>query len=225
MPENKSPIGVAIIDDQHLFRQSLAMLIQTADDLKLIADAANGQAFLDILPGIKHQLNVLLVDLDMPVMNGVELNRIIQQQYPEIKVIILSVHAEERILAQMIDAGASAYLAKNCDKDELILAIQTVHKTGYYMNPFTLKAIQNSHHSKSINHHHHEGDASKLLTPREKEVLQLICQQYTNAEIAKKLYISTRTVEGHRNNLLDKTGCHTTAGLAIYAVKNKLFKV
>jgi DNA-binding NarL/FixJ family response regulator len=142
MLHNQSKIGVAIIDDQHLFRQSLAMLIQTVDELEFIADAANGKAFLDILPGIKEKVNVILVDLDMPVMNGVELNRIIQQEHPEIKVVILSVHAEDRILAQMIDAGASAYLAKNCDKDELILAIQTVYKAGYYMNPATIKACK-----------------------------------------------------------------------------------
>jgi DNA-binding NarL/FixJ family response regulator len=220
MPEDKRTIGVAIIDDQHLFRQSLAMLIQTADDLSFIADAANGQDFLAILSGIKQQVDVMLVDLDMPVMNGVELNRIIQKEYPQIKVIILSVHAEERILAQMIDAGAAAYLAKNCDKDELILAIQTVYKAGYYMNPFTLKALQNSG-----NHKKTDNDNAHLLTPREKQVLELICQEYTNAEIAQKLYISPRTVEGHRNNLLEKTGSHTTAGLAIFAIKNKLFEV
>jgi DNA-binding NarL/FixJ family response regulator len=225
MLHNQSKIGVAIIDDQHLFRQSLAMLIQTVDELEFIADAANGKAFLDILPGIKEKVNVILVDLDMPVMNGVELNRIIQQEHPEIKVVILSVHAEDRILAQMIDAGASAYLAKNCDKDELILAIQTVYKAGYYMNPATIKALQNSSHIKNMHRQPNNIDESQLLTPREKQVLYLICQEFTNAEIAKKLYISTRTVEGHRNNLLDKTGCHSTAGLAIFAVKHKIFEV
>ena len=225
MSANKNHIGVAIIDDQHLFRQSLGMLIQSVDELKLVADAENGKAFLDILPGIKQQLDVILVDLDMPVMNGVELNRLMQKEHPEIKVIILSVHVEERIMAQMIEEGASAYLAKNCDKDELILAIQTVHKAGYYINPLTIKALKHSSHFKNLGEDKSLLEETQALTPREKQVLYLICQEYTNPEIAKKLYISTRTVEGHRNNLLEKTGCHTTAGLALFAVKHKIFEV
>lgn len=216
-------IGIAVVDDQHLFRQSLGMLIQSVDEFELIADAADGQEFLDKLPAIKDKVNIALIDLDMPGMNGVELNKALQQNYPDIKVIVLSVHAQDRILAQMIDAGAVAALAKNCNKDELIVAIQTVHKTGYYMNPATMKALQTVSQFKPV-----DADADEAvhrLTPREVQVLQLICRELINAEIAKKLFISPRTVEGHRNNLLLKTGCQTTAGLVIFAIKHKLVEV
>lgn len=216
-------IGVAIVDDQHLFRQSLASLIQTVDNLVLVADAANGQEFANMLPKLTSEVNVVLVDLDMPIMNGVLLNKLLQQEYPDIKVIILSAHAEERIMAQMLEDGASAYLAKNCDKDELVLAIQTVHTAGYYINKSALKALKNSSYIKNISLQ--QQDHSSLLTIREVQVLQLICQEFTNAEIADKLFISVRTVEGHRNKLLEKTGCQSTAGLVIFAIKHKLFEV
>jgi len=216
-------IGVAIVDDQHLFRQSLATLIQTVDNLTLVADAGNGQEFADMLSGIAEQVNVVLVDLDMPVMNGVVLNKLIQKNHPDIKVIILSAHTEERIMAQMLEDGAAAYLAKNCDKDELILAITTVHTAGYYINKVSLKALKNSSYIKNISLQ--QQDHSQLLTIREIQVLQLICQEFTNAEIADKLFISVRTVEGHRNKLFEKTGCQSTAGLVIFAIKHKFFEV
>ncbi|GAB3936535.1 response regulator transcription factor [Mucilaginibacter myungsuensis] len=223
MAESTGNIGIAIVDDQHLFRQSLALLITTVDGLDLITDAANGQELADRLPDIHQQINVALVDLDMPVMNGVQLNKLLQKDYPNINVIILSVHTEERIIAQMMEEGASACLAKNCDKDELVLAIETVHKTGYYMNPAVLNALKYASQNKNISFK--PKDHSQLLTPREQQVLELICQELTNPEIAEKLFISVRTVEGHRTKLLEKTGCQTTAGLVIFAIKNKLIEV
>jgi len=218
------PIRVAIVDDQNIFRQSLAVLINSVPNFELVADAGSAADLLDILKTIPSLPQVLLLDMNMPGMNGIELNQLLQEQYPQIKVMVLSVHSQERLIAKMISAGASAYLFKNCDKQELITAIQTVHHTGFYINRQTLAAIQNAaaRRNKTTNIF---SSSPFELTNREKEVLELICKEYASAEIAEKLFLSIRTVEGHRNNLLLKTQSRNTAGLVLYAVKHQLIEV
>ncbi|QEC77565.1 response regulator transcription factor [Mucilaginibacter ginsenosidivorax] len=217
-------IRVAIVDDQNIFRQSLAILINSVPNFELVADAGSAAALLEILKTIPSLPQVLLLDMNMPGMNGIELNQLLQQQYPQIKVMVLSVHSQERLIAKMVSAGASAYLFKNCDKEELITAIQTVHHTGFYINRQTLAAIQNAaaRRGKSTNVF---STSPFELTNREKEVLELICKEYASSEIAQKLFLSIRTVEGHRNNLLLKTQSRNTAGLVLYAVKHQLIEV
>jgi DNA-binding NarL/FixJ family response regulator len=216
-------ISVAIVDDQNLFRQSLALLINSVDEFTLITDSAGGQDFLDTLKTIAAP-DVAVIDMDMPGMNGIELNKALHERYPEIKVIILSVHVNEALITKMINAGAASYLAKNCDKDELILAINTVHKTGFYFNNDALNAIRNSANHKTTSQTI-LGGLQIALTKREKQVLELICKEFNNAEIADQLYLSVRTVEGHRNNLIIKTNCRNTAGLVLFAIKFGLFEI
>ncbi|MDN3583948.1 response regulator transcription factor [Mucilaginibacter flavus] len=218
------PIRVAIVDDQNIFRQSLAILINSVPHFELVADADSAAALVDIFKNIPLLPQVLLMDMNMPGMNGIELNQVLREQYPQIKVMVLSVHSQERLIAKMISAGASAYLFKNCDKEELITAIQTVQHSGYYINRDTLAAIQNgaARRNKSVTAF---GTSPFELTNREKEVLELICKEYASAEIAQKLFLSIRTVEGHRNNLLLKTQSRNTAGLVLYAVKHQLIEV
>ncbi|MFL9484897.1 response regulator [Chitinophagaceae bacterium LWZ2-11] len=217
-------IRIAVIDDQKLFRQSLVSLIGTIPGCELVMEAENGKDCLEKLLRVGTPPNVALMDMEMPEMNGIELNENLHKYYPEIKVIVLSVHAKERLIAKMIEAGASGYLLKNCDKEELINCIYTVSKSGFYINSHTLKAIQNASAQKNkpirnIN------DIPIELSVRENEVLQLICQEFSNAEIAERLYISVRTAEGHRNNLLSKTGCRNTAGLVLFAVRYNIFEI
>ena len=217
-------ISVAIVDDQNLFRQSLALLINSVEEFTLVTDSAGGQEFLNTLKTTTTPVDVAVIDMDMPGMNGIELNKALHEQHPEIKVIILSVHVNEALITKMINAGAASYLAKNCDKDELILAINTVHKTGFYFNNDALNAIRNS-----ANHRNASqtilGGLQIALTKREKQVLELICKEFNNAEIADQLYLSVRTVEGHRNNLIIKTNCRNTAGLVLFAIKFGLFEI
>jgi DNA-binding NarL/FixJ family response regulator len=217
-------INIAVVDDQNLFRQSLGLLVSHVEHFQLAAECAGGQQFLDVLEQDAPQIDVALIDVDMPGINGIELNKIIQQRYPNIKVIILTVHVNEMLIARAINAGASSYLAKNCDKDELILAINTVHKTGFYFNSDALAAIRNGAN--------HKAQAQELLSSlplplsvREQQILQLICKEYSNAEIAQELFLSQRTVEGHRTNLLNKVNCRNTAGLVLFAVKSQLFQL
>lgn len=216
-------IRVAIVDDQQLFRKAIAGILAGNEDFELVADAENGQAFLDVLRQTEQVPEIVLVDLEMPRMNGMELNEQLHRLYPSVKTIILTVFKQERFISKMIDEGANGYLAKNCDMEELVLAIKTVHKTGFYFNADCMNALRNASAYRNkkltnVNNIHID------LTEREQEILLLICKEYTNAEIAEALYISMRTVEGHRNNLLAKTGCRNTAGLAIFAINRGLYK-
>lgn len=214
-------IRIAIVDDQNLFRQTLGMLIAGIPNFQLVASASSGMEILEsigiVLP------DILLLDMNMPGMDGVELNKIIREKYPKTKVIVLSAHAQDSLIAKMIISGASAYLVKNCDREELILAIKSTFSTGYYMNKQVLIAIQESNRFSSKPHLYTNIPVS--LTERELEVLKLICDQYASAEIAEKLFISTRTVEGHRNNLLIKTESKNTAGLVLFAIKHQLITI
>jgi len=217
-------IRVAIVDDQHIFRQSLGLLVGSIPGFELVADAAGGTEYLKILETMPRLPDVTLLDMSMPGMNGIELNNILQEKYPQVKIVILSVNLQHRLISKMIAEGADAYLVKNCDKDELVTAIQAVHKTGFYINLQTMQALQ--HYSVSKNKQYQYLNATATtITKREKEVLEMICNEFSAAEIAGKLYLSVRTVEGHRNKLILKTGARNTAGLVIFAIKSGLYNV
>lgn len=213
-------IRIAIVDDQNLFRQTLAMLLAGIPDFELVAESANGPDLLKAIALLGDLPDILLMDMNMPGMDGLELNKIIREKYPEIKVIVLSVHAQGTLIAKLIQSGASAYLVKNCDREELMLAIKSTFSTGYYMNKQTLIALQENNKISSKSHHFSTLPIN--LTERELEVLKLICDQYASAEIAEKLFLSTRTVEGHRNHLLTKTESRNTAGLVLFAIRHQL---
>jgi DNA-binding NarL/FixJ family response regulator len=216
-----SAIKIAIVDDQRLFRQGLTMLIKSVEGFELTIEGENGAHFLEELKQSTLLPDIALVDVDMPGINGIELNQTLKQLYPDIKVIMLSVHAEEYLISQVIKDGAVAYLFKNCDKDELVSTIRGVYKNGFYINHAVFNAVQQAHQLKAASVKA-LSNASVNLTRREKQVLHLICKELNNAEIAEKLYVSIRTIEGHRNNLLIKTGCRNTAGLVLFAVNNNL---
>jgi DNA-binding NarL/FixJ family response regulator len=217
-------INIGLVDDQQLFRQGLAGLIQSEPGFSLVLEAENGKDCLLKLIEMQAPPDIILADMEMPDMDGVELNELLQKKYPSIKLIVLSVHSGERLIARMIDEGACGYLVKSCDKAELVTAIQTVFSTGFYINNYVLKAIQNASHTR------HHPPKNLIGTPielsdREKEILLLICKEYSTPEIAAQLFLSTRTVEGHRNNLLLKTGRRNTAGLVLFAVKYHIYEV
>jgi two-component system, NarL family, response regulator DegU len=217
-------IRIALVDDQLLFRQSLATVVESQPGFSLVLDADNGIACLEQLKEMITLPHIALIDLEMPGMDGIELNEELQKKYPSIKVVILSVHNKEKLMARMIQAGACGYLVKNCDKKELITAIQTVYTSGFYISHAVLQAIQ-SDAAKGRQPIRNISAIPVDISRREIEILQLICRELSNAEIAAKLFISVRTVDGHRNKLLQKAGCHNTAGLVLFAVKNNIFEV
>jgi len=219
-----SDILISLVDDQQLFRSGLASLIRSVPGFTLLSEAENGKVFLDDLENSGILPHIALIDMEMPVMNGVELNAALQKTYPSVKVIVLSTYNQERFIGKMIEAGACGYLTKNCEIGELISAINSTYKNGFYFNQDTLAAMRNASQYKSADIKNLSNIAIEL-TSREKEILTLLCRELSNIEIGEQLFISPRTVEGHRNNLLSKTGCRNTAGLVIFAIKNNLFQI
>jgi DNA-binding NarL/FixJ family response regulator len=219
-----SDILISLVDDQQLFRRGLAALIKSVAGFTLLSEAENGKIFMEQLEKADTLPHIALVDMEMPEMNGVELNAVLQKKYSSIKVLVLSTYNQERFIGKMIEAGACGYLTKNCEIDELVTAINATYKNGFYFNQDTLAAMRNTAHYKS-------GDLKNIsniaieLTAREKEILGLLCKELSNIEIGERLFISPRTVEGHRNNLLQKTGCRNTAGLVIFAIKNNFYQI
>jgi len=216
-------IKIVVVEDQQLFREGLIALLNKEPNFEILFEAEHGQDCLNKLKVTNQLPEIAIIDLEMPVMNGIELNAHIQLHYPNIKVIMLSGHAKERLIAKMIQEGASGYLFKNCERQELINAIYTTSEKGFYINDEVLKAIQSN--AQKMRMHKTADHLDLEFTQRELEVLQLLCKEMSNAEIAEQLFISPRTVEGHRNNLILKSGSKNIAGLVVFAIKNNYFDV
>ena len=216
-------IKLAIADDEALFRKGIKVLLEDNEDLRVIMEAENGQDLLDKLSSCNDFPEVLLLDLQMPILDGIETAKILQERYPDLKIIVLSSHFSKAFVLNMIELGAASYLPKNSDPDEVANTIRSVAQKGFYYNQKVLEVIRENIMNKTLQKP--KASLKIELTRREEEILQLICEQFTTSEIAQKLYISPRTVDGHRNNLLGKLGCRNTAGLVVYALENKIVKV
>lgn len=216
-------IKLAIADDQVLFLKGLRLLIRSFENIELIIEASNGQELLDAIA--QQQPDVILMDLRMPVMDGLEATEKIRAQYPDIKIILLTMYDEERLINHMMKIGANGYLLKNEEPEVLKKAILTVHEKEFYFNDYVSKALLKGMQKKNQGVRPWKIQDNLQLTKREMEVLQLICRELTSGEIAEQLFISIRTVENHRNSLLSKTGVRNTAGLIIYAIRNKLVEL
>ena len=210
-------IKIFIVDDHNLFREGLNFLLSDNDLISEIHEAENGKELL------KHVLNVkpdiILMDIEMPGMNGIEATKETLKIYPETKIIALSMHSNENFYTEMIDAGAKGFLLKNSNFEDVQKAITEVSEGKNYFSPEILEAI-----IKNLNKKRHK-KSNTDLTKREIEVLYNICKGLSNQETANFLYISKRTVDKHRENILLKTQSKNTAGLVIYAIKNKIFEV
>lgn len=204
-----------IADDHKVFRQGLRYTLNTDPQLKCIGEAENGKQLLQLLSSI--QPDVILMDLKMPEMDGMEATKAIRQLYPNVKILVLTMYDDEQFVLHMLDMGVNGYLVKNADPDEIIKALYTVHENDYYFNDMVsrlmLRTIVNK---KQVQQRTKE---NVQLSDKETEILRLICLEHTNAEIAEKVFLSQRTVEGIRSTLLEKIGVRNTAGLVMYAVK------
>lgn len=218
-------IRIGLVEDQSLFREGMKAILSAWNQFEICFESENGYSVVSKLRQMETVPDVLLVDLSLPPdgdkeFTGVQVTDAVLETFPEIKIVILSVHQDENFIAQLIEHGAHGYLVKDCDPQEVRDAILAVHTKGSYINERTLKAIQNNMGRK--NKPRTSLSASIQLTKREEEILSLICQQLTSEEIGEKLFISVKTVNGHRNNLLQKTNSRNTAGLVIFALKNNL---
>ena len=214
-------ICVAITDDQVLFRRGMASIINTFENISIVLEADNGRILLDSLQNFEPIPDVVLLDLSMPELNGIETTKLLHIHYPSIKIIILSVYGEDRFVTHLMELGVNAYLFKNVEPEEVERAIRTVIDKDFYFNEAFLNAMKNRLTNKRQKITLTDNIPS-TLTSREMEVLSLICKQRTAQEIADQLFISVRTVDGHRNNLLEKTGARNSAGLVLFAIKHRL---
>ncbi len=208
-----------IVDDHKLVRDGIRSHLEMIPNYDIVAEAANGKAALAQLETIQPDL--ILMDVNMDGMDGISCTREITKQYPAIRVLALSMLNENQFIKQMLAAGAAGYLLKNCDEEELKRAIDTIIAGGTYYSPQVTKIIMSSLH-RGPKKAPPKG-MSIPITEREMEVLRLILREYTNKEIADALYISPRTVDAHKRNLLEKTGAKNVAGLVLYAINQQLF--
>lgn len=208
------------MDDEILFRKGISFLLGREPNIDIIFEASNGDELISFLQNNKNNHpDIIIMDLKMPGINGVEATKIIHVEFPKLKIIALTSYDSKSFVANMIDVGAVSYLIKNATPQELIKTINEVAEKGFYYTDYVMKIIQDdvltAKKTKSALD-------NNFLTAREFEVLKLICLQKSTAEIAEKLFISPRTVEGHRNNLLLKTESRNIAGLVVYAVQNEI---
>lgn len=208
-------IRLALVDDHNLFRQGIKLLLEDIDSVELLIEAANGQELLDAM---EDQIpDIILLDLEMPVLNGIETSKILKKTFPEVGIIILTMYDDEQMIAHLMEVGANGYLLKDTTEQELQKAIQSVYHNQFYFNDFVSKALLSG--VKSNRKTQPKLGTEIHLTRRELEVLQLICEELTTQEMADKLFLSPRTVEGHRQNLIEKFAVRNTAGLIIKAIK------
>ena len=218
--EPPAKIKLTIADDHMLFRKGLSSMISECANIDLITEATNGRELIDTIEEDKKIPDVILMDLKMPEMDGIEATKYIKATHPDIKIIVLSMYDDDKFIIHMIESGANGYLLKNAEPEEVQNSIYAVMTNGYYFNDHVSTALLKGLVRKkkiipSFNNKIH-------LTGREYEVLKMICDQMTNVEMAKKLCLSARTIEGYRKKLLVKIGAKNTAGLVMYAIKHNL---
>jgi DNA-binding NarL/FixJ family response regulator len=214
-----TPIKIVLVDDEVLFRKGIAFILERESHFTIVHEASNGQELFEFLKNTTVLPDIVITDLKMPIVNGVEATKMLHRDYPSIKIVALTSYNSKSFIANMIDLGAVSYLLKNASPDELILTLKEVAYKGFYYSEEVLKIIKEV--VSSGNKPKSPLDKT-LLTERELEVLRLICKQKNAAEIGDYLFISPRTVEGHRTNLLLKTDSRNVAGLVVYALQNEL---
>lgn len=220
----QKPIKIGLVEDQLLFRRGIKSILNSRDEFEVIFESENGYSVPEKLENSSVVPDLMLIDLTLPPneheeYNGWKVVTFLKENYPSIKIIILSVHEDEYLISKLIEDGANGYLVKDSDPEEVYDAIINTFERGSYINARTLSAIQNKLRGKVPDNKSHD-----KLTKRELEVLKLVCQQMTASEIAEKLFVSEKTVNGHRNNLLKKTNSKNVTGLVLYAIKHKLIE-
>jgi DNA-binding NarL/FixJ family response regulator len=214
-------INVVLADDEELFRLGIAHILSRDEDIHIVHQAENGRELVDFLASADMLPDIIIMDIKMPEMNGVEATKIIHKAYPEVKIVALTTYNTKPFIRNMIDVGASSYLVKNSTPSKVLHTIKQVYHNGFYYDTEVMNAIKGLQTLQHPNAARTQFD-DEFISPREKEVLELICLQLTSQEIADKLFISRRTVEVHRKNLLEKTEVKNIAGLVIFAIQNGL---
>jgi DNA-binding NarL/FixJ family response regulator len=212
-------IKVLLVDDHRLIRDGIRFYLEKdGHEISIVGEASDGKQALIFLENNPDKVDIILTDISMPEMNGVELATEVNKKFPTVKIIALTMIKDSQYVKQMLQAGASGYLLKNAREKEIVDAVKAVYNGESYYAQEATKAIMDFMSKKKQDHD------VVAISKREKEVLRLIIDELSNQEIADKLFISIRTVEAHKRNLMEKTGSKTLAGLVKYAINNFLFE-
>jgi DNA-binding NarL/FixJ family response regulator len=213
--DNNYVIKVAICDDHALFRSGVKTTLSMRKDVQMIAEAENGMQLMNLLKHI--QPDVVLLDITMPIMDGLTTLPEIKKLYPQVKVIMLSMHNDHSMISKMMEIGANSYLTKDSDAEAIYQAIKTCYDQEFFFNELTNKALLNGLRTKRVSDSSMQMDVE--LNEKEKNILKLMCDEKSTKEIADIVDLSPRTVEAIRDKLKSKTGTKSMAGLVMYAVK------
>ncbi|MBO9681053.1 MAG: response regulator transcription factor [Flavisolibacter sp.] len=213
-------IKVIIAEDQALYRDGLRMLLQDDAEISITGEAANGLEVMDLV--LTKKPDVIITDIEMPQMDGVELTRELQGCYPEIKVVALTAFPDDYLIVDMLEAGAKGYLLKSSSREKIVEAIHAVHANGMYFCESTSMKLMKKIADSKLEMSRKE-DAG-MFTENEKKIVQLICQQFSSKEIGEKMYLGLKTIESYRNKIYGKMGVKNMAGVVIYAIRCGLFR-
>jgi len=211
-------VKVAIADDHKIFRKGVILSLRQYTNIKFVQEAENGQDLIDGLA--ESNPDIILMDLKMPVKDGIETTKYINKHFPSIRIIILTMYEDERFVGHLMDSGANGYLLKSTEPAEIKKAISDVMRTGFYLNNFVNKILIKKNYSKQKFNPNLNSEV--VISEREKEVLTLVCMEYTAQEIAQKMEISARTVEAIKDRLMERFGVKNSVGLVFYSMKNSL---
>lgn len=215
------PISIVIADDHEIFRNGFKLLLKNQHGLELVGEAENGEQLIEIAH--ESYPDVIFTDIKMPVKDGIEATKTLKENQPGIKVIALTNYNDDSLIVDMLEAGADGYLLKNTNQHELLQAAKTVMDgCHYYCSATSSKLAKLIAESK---YNPYRNAPVIKLTPRERDIVKLICQQYSNKEIANQLGLSSRTVETHREKIQQKIGARNAVGVALYAIKHHIYSV
>jgi DNA-binding NarL/FixJ family response regulator len=210
---------IALVEDEALFRKSIAYMLQHEGQYDLVCECSNGKEIIAYLASGNKLPEIIVMDIKIPELDGVSTSKIIVKKYPDIKIVILTTYNTETFVDNILDMGAAAYISKNATPNEMMATINKVVERGFCFDGDMKKYLQKGLKADRL---HVDTD---YFTNRELEILKLICEQHNAKEISEKLFISPRTVDGHRNNLLEKTASKNIAGLVLFALKNGIYAI
>ncbi len=211
-----TPCRIVLVDDHSLFRNGLRGLLEHSGPCRVVGEAASGEEFLAMLPGL--EADVVFMDFSMPGIDGAQTTERALALRPELRIITLSMFGEESYYTRMVEAGARGFLLKDSQIDDVLEAVRSVMAGGSYFSPQLLASLTSHMHSR-------DDISDEPLSAREREILVLVCRGLSNQEIADELFISKRTVDKHRANILEKTGCKNTAALVVFAIRSGIVEI
>ncbi len=218
-------IKIMLVDDHQIVRDGIKALLESLDNVQIIGEASSSKELLDYLETVKP--DIIITDISMPEMSGIELTKIINsdEKYSGIKVLILSMYTNEDFIFNAIKVGAKGYLPKNTSRKELFEAINTIYKGEEYFSEQISNIILKSFIKKAKSEDNPDEKKEAVLSARETEILKMFAEGMSNPEIAEKLFISTRTVESHKNHIVQKLELKSTMDLIKFAIKNKIVEI